>query len=169
MICPVCRGEYVEGVEACADCGVTLMPAEPDPGPAASSLRPPESEGPWVVLLETDRYIEAELAVSALGERRIPHFRAESDPSALNLDLPLAPGTGPGTWYVIHVPEAVAGEALSALERQPAPPEAPPPVSVPGPAEGPRRRLRALALATLVLFALFVLYGLVDLVRELLR
>lgn len=164
VICPQCEGEFVAGVEVCADCGVALV--TPEPSSARGEPEPIASGESWVVLLKTGRLLEADLAASTLEEAGIPHYRQEQDSSGLSFAMPLAPSSGPGTWWVIQVPEAVAEEARSILEQLPITTEDAPGVWDFGPTEQAKSFFKRWALASLVLFALVFLLALMSLIRE---
>lgn len=167
LICPACGGEFVAGVELCADCGVALVAPEPEAraAPAASWSSPDEAAGRSVVVLRTGRLLEADLAASTLEEAGIPHYRQEEDSSGLSFAMPLAPSAGPGTWWTLHVPESRAEEAESILEQLPITLEKSPGVWDFGPTEKAKSFFKSWALAYLVLFAVSLLLGLLSILR----
>ncbi len=149
------------------DCGVALVTpeAEADPAPGDGVPGQGEAGGRWTVLLRTGRLFEADLAASTLEEAGIPHYRQEEDSSGVSFAMPLAPSAGPGTWWVIHVPEARAEEARSILEQLPVTIQESPGVWDFGPTEKAKSFFKSWAFVQLVLIAVLLLLGLLSLFR----
>lgn len=167
MICPECDGEFVEGVEVCADCELPLVEPEAVSEPIPDDRKPVaiEDDGDWVVLLRTGQLLEADLAASSLEEAGIPHYRQEESSGGLTVAMPAAPSAGPGVWWVVQVPAAMAEEARSILETLPIEVDDSPGVWDFAPTERGRSFFRSWAWAYLVLFALALLWGLMELFR----
>lgn len=167
MICPECGGKFVDGVERCADCEVALVAQDLESEPDRDEPEPLGPGDPSVVVLRTEDLAYAGLAAAALEEAGIPHYRREDSYRGLTPFIPAKPLAGPGPWWVIYVPEAVAEEARSILERLPAAVEGSPEVSDFGPAERSRVTFKLWVLALLVLLALAAAWSLWDLLQQL--
>jgi len=65
MFCPKCKAEYVQGIERCSDCGVSLVDQMPEPEAV------PEVN--LVELLRTPNIIELTVVKSLLDSMGIPY------------------------------------------------------------------------------------------------
>ncbi len=72
-----------------------------------------------IVIFRTGSLVEFDSVVGALKEEGIPHFTREETSGGLCLATPCSPSVGPGTWWVVVVPKAVAEEAQSVIARFP--------------------------------------------------
>ena len=70
-------------------------------------------------IFRTGQLYKVEMADSALNEAQVPHFLREETSSGLRVAMPVAPSMGPGTWWVILVPEECADEARKILSELP--------------------------------------------------
>ena len=168
MECPECGGEFVEGVETCPDCRIALVVAvvpEPPPLPEPEPLAP---DGASVVLIRTGRLYEADLVASVLEDEGVPFYRQEQSSSGLSFAMPVAPSAGPGVWWVIRVPEAVAEKARALVENLPVRTDPSPGVWDFGPSSPAKSLFKTWAFLTLVLLILWILGGLWSFLRELL-
>jgi hypothetical protein len=81
--CPKCGAEYREGFSECADCGVALVDAPPEP--KAPEQTHHDVHGPFspdddtVELLRTNR-VEAEVIAARLQSEDIPAVVFDADP-----------------------------------------------------------------------------------------
>lgn len=104
MICPECLVEYVEGVEVCAECKVSLVDAEP--------LDLPLHEVTWVKLQPVTGQVYAEMVSEVLDKQNIPNYiKADWVESAFNISAVNLPGT----LVTIYVPEDNQKEAEEIL------------------------------------------------------
>jgi len=165
LICPECDGEFVQGVWKCPDCQVALVPPKPEPTRPVGEMVGAEPSGESVVVLETGRLFEADMATSALEEAGVPHYRQVQSSSGLSLAMPVAPSAGPGVYWVVRVPEEAATTAKSVLDSLPLEAEESPGVWDFGPTEDAKSLHRTWALALLVLFAAAFLTGVVSMLR----
>lgn len=168
MICPDCKGEFVDGVGTCPDCEVPLVVPMAEPVPDFREPARFEPDDRLVELFQTGRFTEADLAAAVLEDAGIPHHREEVSSAGLGFGLPESALEGAGIWWVIQVPEAVAEDARAVLEREGLTSEDPSGALDTGLSEEARVARRRLALAVLALAALFVFWALVDLLRTLL-
>ncbi|MCG8609288.1 MAG: hypothetical protein MI864_02015 [Pseudomonadales bacterium] len=63
--------------------------------------------------------LEYDIAINALKDNDIPHFRQMETSSGLRLAMPFQPAMGPGTYYNILVPQRFAEKAKEILEELP--------------------------------------------------
>ena len=162
MICPSCEGEFVDGIGRCPDCELALEDREPEPEPP-----PLEASGASVAILRTGKLFEADLAASLLEEAEVPHFRQEQNSVGLSFAMPVAPSAGPGTWWVIRVPEEAAERARAVLAEHPFELDEPPGVWDFAPTTEARTFFKGWALLWLVLFAAMMAMGVLSFVRNL--
>ncbi len=66
MICPECHTEYVEGIEICADCKVSLVDEVP--------LKEPLKKINWIALQTIEGRIYADMVAEVLSNENIPHY-----------------------------------------------------------------------------------------------
>ena len=64
MICPKCECEYVDGIKACSDCGIDLIPVEEFEG----NLSHPKD---WVIVYTGNDLIETEMLKANLNGAEI--------------------------------------------------------------------------------------------------
>lgn len=167
MFCPQCEGEFVEGVETCPDCELALVAEDPRPRPPLPDARLLDAGGESVVVLRTGRLFEADLAASTLEEAGVPYYRQEQSSSGAVFEMPAAPTPGPGTWWVVRVPTAVAEEARFVLEQLPLGLDDSPGVWDFGPTPEAKSFFKSWAFATLLFLAAGLLGGLLSLLRKL--
>ncbi len=66
MFCPECKSEYLEDITVCADCGVTLVEADPDAKPLENMN--------WIPIADFSGALLAEMATTVLKENGIPSY-----------------------------------------------------------------------------------------------
>ena len=71
MVCPNCHAEYLEGIEVCADCKVSLVDTEP--------FELPLQEIIWVKLRSVPGQIYAEMVAEVLQSKNIPNYIKSDD------------------------------------------------------------------------------------------
>ena len=59
------------------------------------------------------------MAINALKDNDIPHFKQMETSSGLRLAMPFQPAMGPGTYFNIQVPQQFAENAKEILEELP--------------------------------------------------
>lgn len=104
--CPKCRSEYVEGVTACTDCGVDLVPELPQ------EPETPVADGELAPVFVANNRLEADIVMGLLESMGIhAWFQAGGV---------WRPGTeiaSPVDYGAILVLESLAEEAKSAIEQ----------------------------------------------------
>jgi hypothetical protein len=73
----------------------------------------------FICLFKTGKLYELDMVGDALQKQRIPFFKQVETSSGLRFAMPFQPSMGPGTWYVILVPENAFGDAKKILEDLP--------------------------------------------------
>lgn len=117
--CPICRQEYRDEAETCADCDGALRPG-PVPAPDPGAPDPPDSEAFDAAVFVTNDVFEAELVQAGLGEAGIDAL--VTDRETVLMDWLLAGALG-GVKVVVRESEAEA--AVSWIQRRKAPPSDP--------------------------------------------
>ena len=72
-----------------------------------------------VCVLKTGRLHEHDLAINALKDNNIPHYKEMETSSGLRLAMPFQPEMGSGTFYSILVPEQAVSDAKNILNELP--------------------------------------------------
>ena len=100
MVCPNCHAEYLEGIDVCADCKVSLVDTEP--------LELPLQEIIWSKLRPVPGQVYAEMVAEVLKSKNIPHYiKSDWAGSAFGISAANLAGNN----VTIHVPENHKKEA----------------------------------------------------------
>ena len=117
LVCPVCESAHAGGERFCADCGMPLVHAPGEAGPApkdsrlaerARKIRPGYAEGPLVRVAGARHQAEAEFVQNLLLEEGIPSLVRRSG----GADVPDFLASG---WREILVPASGADAAREVL------------------------------------------------------
>jgi hypothetical protein len=73
----------------------------------------------FVTVFKTGQLVHLDWASNALEEAGIPYQRREETSGGIRLAMPVAPATGPGTWWSIIVPESSVEQARELLAELP--------------------------------------------------
>ncbi len=73
----------------------------------------------FVTVFRTGQLVHLDWAANALEEAGVPFQRREETSGGIRLAMPVAPATGPGTWWAILVPEASVAQAREVLAALP--------------------------------------------------
>jgi hypothetical protein len=73
----------------------------------------------FVTVFRTGQLIHLDWASNALDAAGVPFQRREETSGGISLAMPVAPATGPGTWWAILVPEPAVAQAREALATLP--------------------------------------------------
>ncbi len=105
MYCPKCRTQYIEKVEECFDCKVSLVEELPEETPLEKIK--------WVALTPLAGEVYAEMVEEVLQDKGIPHFtKSDWATSAFNISS----ANLVGAKVTIFVPEENCDEAAKILE-----------------------------------------------------
>ena len=105
MYCPECHSEFIQGVESCPDCNVSLIDHLPEIKPLEEII--------WKTLHQFPSKTHADMAAEILGKSQIPYYiKSEWFASAYQLTGPSALGAT----ATIYVPEEDLKRALTTLE-----------------------------------------------------
>ena len=69
----------------------------------------------FVTVFRTGQLVQLDWAFNALEEEGIPCQRREETSGGIRLAMPVAPATGPGTWWSVMVPESYVARAREIL------------------------------------------------------
>tara|TARA_B100001250_G_C19750856_1_gene767675 strand:- start:655 stop:1002 length:348 start_codon:yes stop_codon:yes gene_type:complete len=105
MICPKCHAEYLDHINSCGDCQVSLIDA--------CNLDLPIPRMVWLALDPFDNEIFSDMAAAILDSEKIPYYiKNDSVSSALGVK-----GTGfPSQVIRIFVPKTEAPKAIKLLK-----------------------------------------------------
>ena len=105
MICPKCHAEYLDHINSCGDCQVSLI--------ESCNLDLPIPEMTWVALDPFDNQIFSDMAIEILDSEKVPYYIKDNwISSALGVK-----GTGfPSQVIRIFVPKTLAPKAIKLLK-----------------------------------------------------
>ena len=105
MICPKCHSEYLDHINSCGDCQVSLVDA--------CNLELPIPKMTWIALDPFDNQIFSNMAAEILDNKKIPYYiKNDWASSALGIM-----GTGfPSQVIRIFVPKTKATKAIKLLK-----------------------------------------------------
>ena len=105
MFCPECKSEYVEKINVCQDCGVSLVELKPESEPLENMT--------WISIADFDGAALAEMAVVLLKQNDIPCYtKGDFLSSAFGINASSLPG---GT-VKLYIPDSFKTQAESLLK-----------------------------------------------------